>query len=142
MEWRKLLDLIRLDPTRKIILEKRFVKLNKILLNLKLKRLELRLQDWFLVISRLYYNNSLYSYSKPNPSQKFSWILFGIVSNQNSNLPLKWKHFLFIREAKSEPTYILDPWECIRVLEIRYASWKSQNCNSFLGLDCGTDLTL
>jgi hypothetical protein len=43
--WRKFLDLIQLDLTCKIILEEKFVKLNKRLLKLKLKSLELRLQD-------------------------------------------------------------------------------------------------
>ena len=52
-------------------------------------------------------------------------IIFYLYGSPKMNLPMFWTS-----------------WECIRVLEIGYTSWKSRNSDRFLGSDCGPILAL
>ncbi len=88
---RKLLDLIRLNPTWKIdSWEKKWLNLvkrdNK--KNMELKDWNWGYKSWPLIISKII-RTSYILIRNPNPSQIFFWILFGILNDENSNPPKK-----------------------------------------------------
>ena len=112
------------------------------------KRLKMELKDsnpdykrWLLIVSRVIriaciliktliphkysFEFCLGSWTMKIPTPFENENLFYLYGNPKMNLPTFW-----------------NSWECIRVLEIGYTSWKSRNSGWFLGSDCGPVLTL
>ena len=76
---------------------------------MEFKDWNLNYKRWPLIISRVIRIASILI-KNPNPSQKFSWILFGILNDENSNPPSEMRIFsIYIAALKWTYPYFGTP---------------------------------